>query len=464
MDAGGRPLEGRLVIVEDDPVLLDQLVWALKGRFEVHGAGDAAEGLKLADLDPDVYLLDLRLPPSGEANEGLRLLQALRQRQPGATVVVMTAESERRWALKAVELGAFDFFRKPFEKSELLLVLGRALERHRILAENRVLKEEAFRRGSYGGLVGESPGMRALFAAIEKVAPADATVLVTGESGTGKELVAEAIHRGSSRRQGPFVAVNSSALTETLAESELFGHERGAFTGAVASRPGRFEMADGGTLFLDEVATLSPAVQAKLLRVLEGREFERVGGTRSIHVDIRLVAATNEDLERRVAAETFRRDLFYRLNTVILTIPPLRERREDIPLLVDFFAARAAERHGRRQKAFSPGVIEALGRHPFRGNVRELEHLVEMLTLMVDDDTIGPEHLPGTLGRTGESREAARPAPAADGLSLAESVGRFERELVSQAIVRAGGVKARAAEALGLDANQMKYLCRKYRL
>jgi transcriptional regulator with GAF, ATPase, and Fis domain len=327
------------------------------------------------------------------------------------------------------------------------------------------LKEEVFKRGSYGGLVGESPGMHALFAAIEKVAPTDATVLVTGESGTGKELVAEAIHRGSSRREGPFVAVNSSALTETLAESELFGHERGAFTGAVASRPGRFEMAHGGTLFLDEVATLSPAVQAKLLRVLEGREFERVGGTRSIHVDIRLVAATNEDLERRVAAETFRNDLFYRLNTVILRIPPLRERREDIPLLVDFFAARAAESHHRRPKAFSPGVFEALGRHPFRGNVRELEHLVEMLTLMVDDDTISPEHLPGTLGRIGESSEPAQPAPAAAAdLPLAESVGRFERELVSQAITRAGGVKARAAEALGLDANQMKYLCRKYRL
>jgi DNA-binding NtrC family response regulator len=465
MNAGGKPLEGRLVVVEDDPVLLDQLVWALKGRFEVHRARDATDGLKLADLDPDVYLLDLRLPPSGEAEEGLRLLQAIRQRQPGATVVVMTAEAERRWALKAVELGAFDFFRKPFETSELLLVLGRALERHRILAENRALKEEAWKRGSYGGLVGESPGMRALFAAIERVAPTDATVLVTGESGTGKELVAEAIHRGSPRREAPFVAVNSSALTETLAESELFGHERGAFTGAVASRPGRFEMAHGGTLFLDEVATLSSSVQAKLLRVLEGREFERVGGTRSIHVDIRLVAATNEDLERRVAAETFRNDLFYRLNTVTLRIPPLRERREDIPLLVDFFVARAAERQDRRPKAFSPEAFEALGRHPFRGNVRELEHLVEMLTLMVDGDTIRPEHLPGTLGRAGGSHEPTQPARAAAAdLPLAESVGRFERELVSQAITRAGGVKARAAEALGLDANQMKYLCRKYRL
>ena len=459
MDTGRKGVEGRLAVVEDDPLLLDQLLWALKDKFETHAARDAVEGLKLAELEPDVYLLDLRLPPSGEAEEGLRLLQAIRQRQPDATVVIMTAEAERRWALKAVEMGAFDFFRKPFEKSDLLHVLGRALERHRILAENRTLKEEVWKRESYGGLVGESPGMRALFTLIEKVAPTDATVLVTGESGTGKELVAEAIHRGSARKSGPLVAVNSSALTETLAESELFGHERGAFTGAVASRVGRFELANGGTLFLDEVATLSPAVQAKLLRVLERHDFERVGGTKTIHVDIRLVAATNEDLERRVAAGTFREDLLYRLNTVILRIPPLRERREDVPLLVDFFAARAASRHGRRAKTFSPAAFEALARHPFRGNVRELEHLVEMLTLMADGDTIGPEHFPGTL--VGGTRE---PAQAEAHLSFAESVGRFERELVSQAITRAGGVKARAAEALGLDANQMKYLCRKYRI
>ncbi len=457
METGQKPVEGRLVVVEDDPVLLDQLVWALKGRFEVHCGRDAAEGLKLAELEPDVYLLDLRLPPSGEAEEGLRLLQAIRQRQPDATVVVMTAEPERRWALKAIELGAFDFFRKPFEKPDLLLVLGRALERHRILAENRALKEKVFRRESYGGLVGESPGMRALFALIEKVAPTDATVLVTGESGTGKELAAEAIHRGSARKAGPFVAVNSSALTETLAESELFGHERGAFTGAVASRAGRFELAHGGTLFLDEVATLSPAVQAKLLRVLERHDFERVGGTKTIHVDIRLVAATNEDLERRVAAGTFRNDLFYRLNTVILRIPPLRERREDIPLLVDFFAARAAERHGSRPKTFSPAAFEALGRHPFRGNVRELEHLVEMVTVLVEEDVIGPEHFPGSLA-------AVSPAPATEGLSLAEAVSRFERQLLVRAIEAAGGVKARAAEALGLDSNQMKYLSRKHGL
>jgi two-component system response regulator HydG len=312
----------------------------------------------------------------------------------------MTAETERRHALRALEAGAFDFFKKPFDTSELLVILSRALERTRLLRENRALRDDALNRRSLGRLVGESAPMRALFAAIEKVAPSDATVLVSGESGTGKELVAEAIHAGSLRRDGPFVAVNSSALPESLAESELFGHERGAFTGAIASRPGKFELAHKGTLFLDEVATLSPAVQAKLLRALESREIERVGGRKPIPVDIRLVAASNEDLAARVRAATFREDLFYRLNTVPLRIPPLRERREDIPLLVGLFADRAAARAGRPPKVFSPETLQALTAHPFRGNVRELEHLVEMLTLMVDGETIGPEHLPGALGRT----------------------------------------------------------------
>jgi transcriptional regulator with GAF, ATPase, and Fis domain len=306
--------------------------------------------------------------------------------------------------------------------------------------------------------------MRALFAAIEKVAPTDATVLVCGESGTGKELVAEAIHRGSRRAQAPFVVVNSSALPESLAESELFGHERGAFTGAVATRLGRFELAHRGTLFLDEIATLSPAVQAKLLRVLERREFERVGGTKTISVDIRLIAATNEDLRRRAERGEFREDLYYRVNTVVLTIPPLRERREDIPLLVEHFAGEAARRHGRASKTFSPEALEALAVHPFRGNVRELAHLVEMLTLMAEEDVILPGHLPGTFGvQTPPLAQAAGPPAEAD-LPLAEAVSRYERELLLRSIERAGGVKARAAEALGLDSNQMKYLCRKYRL
>ncbi len=455
---------GRVAVVEDDPVLLEQLGWALKGKFDVLSARDAEQGLALADLDPDVFLVDLRLPPSGEPEEGLRLVASLRKKCADVTVIVMTAETERRHALKALEAGAFDFFRKPFDtggapRRPLAGSREAAPAAREPAPPGRGPRRSARSAGSWG----RARRCAQLFAAIGRVAPSDATVLVSGESGTGKELVAEAIHAGSARRDAPFVAVNSSALPEGLAESELFGHERGAFTGAVASRPGKFELAHKGTLFLDEVATLSPAVQAKLLRALESREIERVGGRKPIPVDIRLVAATNEDLAARVRAGTFREDLFYRLNTVPLRIPPLRERREDIPLLVGLFADRAAARAGRPPKVFPPETLQALAAHPFRGNVRELEHLVEMMTLMVDGETIGPEHLPGTLGRAEVAPEPAG-RRADDDLPLSEAVARFERERLVRAIARAGGVKARAAESLGLDPNQMKYLCRKYRL
>ena len=287
--------EGRLAIVEDDHLLLDQLVFALKGTFDVVTAPDAVAGLGLVAREPDLFLIDLRLPPSREPEEGLSLLAATRSKRPDAAVVVMTGETDRRHALRAAELGALAFFRKPFEKSDPLFVLRRALERARLLAENSALKNGILSGRSLDGLVGASAPMRALFAKIGRVAPSDATVLLRGESGTGKELVAEAIHRGSTRKNGPFTAVNGSALPESLADSELFGHEKGAFTGAAAARPGKFELAHGGTPFLDEVATLTPAIQAKLPRALEGRACERVGGTRAVAVDIRLIAAANED-------------------------------------------------------------------------------------------------------------------------------------------------------------------------
>jgi DNA-binding NtrC family response regulator len=453
----GRTSEGRLLIVEDDAALLDQLLWSLKGTFEVAKAQDAATGLALADQPFDLFLIDLRLPPSNKADEGLRLLVSLRKKRPEAAIVVMTGEAERKWALKAVELGAYDFFQKPVDKAELLLVLRRALERSRLLAENRALRDESLRHGSYETIVGTSAPMKALFSKIGKVAGTDVTVLLQGESGTGKELVAEALHHGSPRSAGPFVAVNGSALPEGLAESELFGHEKGAFTGAVAARAGKFEQARGGTLFLDEVSTLSPAIQAKLLRVLESRSFERVGGAKTIRADIRLVAASNEDLAFLVKKGAFREDLYYRLNTVLLVLPPLRERREDIPILVEFFSSRAARRHGKAPKSFTPQALEALKQMPFPGNVRELEHFVEMLTLMVDEEAVTPAHLPAaTFSSLAAGSEAERP--------FTDAVAHFEKDLLVKAIARAGGVKARAAEALGLDPNQMKYLCRKYRI
>ncbi|PYQ65886.1 MAG: DNA-binding response regulator [Acidobacteria bacterium] len=450
----------RILIVEDDPILLEQLTWALKEKFEVLAASDAREGRNLCESAPDVYLFDMRLPPSGEVEEGLNLLKEVRRREPDATVVMMSGEGERRDALQAMSLGAFDFFQKPVDPAELRVILARALERRRLIDENRELRERARADATFGRLLGKSAVMRRLFREIEKVAPSDVTVLIQGESGTGKELVAHSIHAGSSRRDRPFVAVNVSALPESLAEAELFGHERGAFTGAIASRPGRFELAHGGTLFLDEVGTLSPGVQAKLLRALESREIERVGGRRPIPVDFRLISATNEDLEERVRQGTFREDLFYRINTIPIRIPPLRERGDDVVLLSEHFLETSAARHRRPARRLSPAVIERFRSHAWKGNVRELEHTIEMLVLFSEGEEVSEEDLPRAM-REVSSVSSKETGPK---LRFAEAVAEFEKRLLSDAIAGEGGVKARAARRLGLDGNQIKYLCRKYGL
>ncbi len=456
MSPENRPL-GRVLVVEDDPILLDQLTWALKGSFEVTAAKDADAGRALLESDPDLFLFDLRLPPSGLVEEGFALLKEARRRNPDATVVMMSGEADRGAALHAIELGAFDFFRKPLDPAEVKIILKRALERRRLVVENRELREHAREQKSFDRLIGESPGMRRLFREIEQVAPSDAAVLIQGESGTGKELVAHSIHERSRRAGGAFVAINASGFPDSLAESELFGHERGAFTGAVTSRPGRFELAQGGTLFLDEIGTLSPAVQAKLLRVLESHELERVGGRRTLPVDFRLVTATNENLESRVASGTFREDLFYRINTVPIRIPPLRDRGEDLSLLAEHFLARFSAKHRRGQKTISPPAFELLRRHPWKGNVRELEHVIEMLVLFSESESIEEQDLP----RVFRAQEAA---PAGSSLPFADAVRAYERRLLADAIESAGGVKAEAARRLGLDANQIKYLCRKHGL
>jgi DNA-binding NtrC family response regulator len=458
-DEGGEL--GKILVVEDDPFLLEQLTWALKGKFAVTGARDAVEGRAAIEAGPDLYLFDLRLPPSNTVEEGLGLLREARRRDPDATVVIMSGETERREALAAIGQGAFDFFRKPVDASELLIILQRALERRRLLAENRALRIEAKPSGPFDRLVGQSAPMWRLLEDIRRVASSDAAVLIVGESGTGKELVAHAIHEASPRAKRAFVAVNAAALPESLAESELFGHEKGAFTGAVASRPGRFELATGGTLFLDEIGTLSAALQAKLLRAIESREIERVGGRRSIPVDLRLISATNEDLEGRVARGTFREDLYYRINTIPLRIPPLRERLEDLEPLCAHFLAKFGGRHGRPAKRLAPAVLDRLRAHSWRGNVRELEHVIEMLVLFSDADEIGEEDLPRVL-RGSASGGPAGGATSDASLPFAQAVEQFERRLLSDAIAQAGGVKAEAARKLGLDANQIKYLCRKY--
>jgi DNA-binding NtrC family response regulator len=447
---------GRIAIVEDDAELLAQLVWGLKGEFEVVTASDGVRGRELIASDADLFLFDLRLPPSGRIEEGLGLVAEAKRRDPDATVVVMSGETEREAAIQAVALGAFDFFRKPVDPGELKLILRRALERRRLVSENRELRRAALERPEPGRMIGESPPMRLLAREIARVAPSDASVLLLGESGTGKELAAHAIHEGSRRKRMPFVAVNASALPESLAEAELFGHERGAFTGAVASRPGKFELAAGGTLFLDEIGTLSPAVQAKLLRAIESREIERVGGRRSIPVDFRLVSATNEDLDRRVAAGSFREDLYYRINAVPIRIAPLRERTGDVALLARHFLERFAAKHARPLKGFSPGALAGLEAYPWKGNVRELEHVIELLVLFSEGVEATEEDLPRALRRSTAGERSVG--------SLPERVTAFEKNLIVEAIAAANGVKAEAARRLQLDPNQMKYLCRKYGL
>jgi len=459
--SGGVPL-GRIVIVEDDATLLEQLTWALKGRFAVSAARDATHGKALCESEPDLFLFDMRLPPSGQVQEGLDLLRHVRRRDPEATVVMMSGEGERGHALRAVALGAFDFFQKPIDTAELIVILNRALERRRLLVENRELRQAAVEPEAADGLVGHSAPMRRLLRDVEKVADSDATVLLVGESGTGKELVARSIHAKGPRRARPFVAVNASALPESLAEAELFGHEKGAFTGAVGSRPGRFELAEGGTLFLDEIGTLSVAVQSKLLRVLESREVERLGGRRPIPVDFRLISATNEDLEARVAAGTFREDLYYRIHTVPIRIPPLREREGDVRLLAEHFVHVFAKRHGKGPKSLSAEALRRLEGHGWRGNVRELQHMVEMLVLFSEGDIVEEADLPRGLRQPSPAAAAASASAAPRGFGAA--VEAFERALLSDAIAAAGGVKAEAARRLGLDANQIKYLCRKFGL
>jgi two-component system response regulator PilR (NtrC family) len=451
---------GRILIVEDDAALLDQLTWALKSDFEIVGSRDATAASLQLGADFDVFLFDLRLPPSLEVQEGLNLLAEVRRRDPDATVVMMSGEGERTLALKAIQAGAFDFFQKPVDKDELKAILHRALERRRLLLENRALRRQSAGESPVGQLLGASPAMERLRSDIGKVAPSDASVLILGESGTGKELVARSIHAGSRRAAEAFVAVNASAMPESLAESELFGHEKGSFTGAIASRPGRFELARGGTLFLDEIGTFSAGVQAKLLRAIEQKEIERVGGRRPIPVDFRLVSATNEDLEARVAAGTFREDLFYRINTIILQIPPLRERRGDLRLLASHFLVRYAVRHGKAAATLSPAALERLEAHPWRGNVRELEHVLETLVLFSEGEEIGEEDLPRALRRPDQEPGGA----SGRGLPFGKAVEDYEKKLLSDAIVSSAGVKAEAARRLGLDSNQMKYLCRKYGL
>ncbi|HSL18601.1 MAG TPA: sigma-54 dependent transcriptional regulator [Methylomirabilota bacterium] len=447
------------VLVVEDEAAQRRLMAEILARegFSVRAAGTVDEALAAIDDEvPDLVLCDWRMP----GRDGGELLAEVRRRALGCGFVVMTAYGSIAHAMEAVRLGADDYLSKPFERDALLLAVRRVLRTRRLESENRLLRDAVGEGDRFGRLIGSSPPMQRLYRTIEKVAATDATVLVLGESGTGKELVARTLHRSSRRGDGPFVAVNCAAIPDTLIESELFGHERGAFTGAHRRRPGRFEEAAGGTLFLDEIASMPLALQATLLRVLQERTVTRVGGSGETEVDVRVVSASNRDLPALVAEGSFREDLYYRLNVVPIELPPLRDRRDDIPRLAEAFLERACARHGREVGPLPPAVVRLLLEHGWPGNVRELANAVERLVLLAEDGRPSVDDLPPAI-----RREA--PGGAADPFRLpAEGLDwdAMEGSLLRQALERAGGNRAAAARLLGLGYKAFLYRLDKHGL
>jgi DNA-binding NtrC family response regulator len=450
-----------VLLVEDRESLRSMLRSTLEAEgYAVEEAVDGKAALKA--LQGGRYLAvvtDLKLPGA----DGHQVLDAARELDPNVPVILMTAYGTVEDAVGAMKRGAFDFLAKPVDPDHLVLLLSRAVERKSLLEENLLLKKEFAERLGFPRIIGEAPGLVEATRHVQKAAPTDATVLILGESGTGKELFARALHQLSSRKAGPFVAINCAAIPETLLENELFGHEKGAYTGASSAKSGRVEMADRGTLFLDEIGDLSPALQAKLLRVLQDKTFERVGGTRTLKVDTRVVAATNRDLRRDVASGRFREDLFFRLAVVTISIPPLRERETDLPALAEHFLEKFRRELARERLRFSEDAIAAIRSHRWPGNVRELENAIERAAILADADAIEPIHLALGGGRRGSEDGWEALAAGLDGAGGLDGISerardRVERVVIERALAEAGGNKTRAAEIL--EVNYKRLLAR----
>jgi two-component system response regulator PilR (NtrC family) len=438
-----------LLIVDDEKALREAIAERLADHgFVVEQAASGEQALaRLADFAFDVIITDLRLP----GIDGRRVLDAALERYPEIIGIVITGFGTVKDAVEAIKQGASDFITKPFQFDALLHVLNSALEQRRLKSENAYLRSQLEERYRLDGLVGRSPVMRDLFHLLEIVASTSSTVLITGETGTGKELAARAIHHNSARRNSRFVAINCSAIPETLLEAELFGHTRGAFTGAVAMRQGRFEQAHKGTLFLDEVGTMSPALQAKLLRVLQEREFERVGDSHTIKVDVRVIAATHSDLHKMVAEGTFREDLFYRLNVIPVKLPPLRERREDIPLLVQHFIQRLSAETGRPPATVSQEAMRRLMAHPWPGNVRQLENAVERaLAFAQGRGQIDVQDLAPDVQLEDSPLNGGDPSLPEEGIDFETYISGIELSLIRRSLERTQGNKRQAARLLKL--------------
>lgn len=443
-----------VMVVDDEHTQLEFVGGFLrKAGFEVVLTGSAVQALERFQKEAfDLVLTDQRMPEMS----GIDLLKQCRALDPEVAVIIMTAYGSIETAVSAMKEGATDYLTKPLNLEELLLRIERVKRSHQLVRENTELREALLERHRIEGVIGESGQMQEVLDLVRRVAPSDATVLLRGESGTGKELIAKAIHYASARRNGPLVKVNCAALPETLLESELFGHEKGAFTGAFAMRKGRFEVADRGTLFLDEIGDLPAHLQAKLLRVLQEKEFERVGSNRAITSDVRIITATHGDLEQLMRDGSFREDLYYRLNVVTIILPPLRERRQDLSALIDHFLRKFAEKNGKTIQGFSREARDALLRYDYPGNVRELENLVERAIVLTRDDVIGPGELPLTIKETR--------AGAEDQTNLSAVVEGMERRMIVDALSAAGGVQTKAADNLGISERALRYKLRKYGL
>jgi two-component system, NtrC family, response regulator PilR len=439
--------KGVIHVIDDEPVIHDVLTQLLTAEgYEVESSSSGEEGLeKFSPQSADVVLLDLLMP----GMDGIEVLRRIKKIDPAATVIIVTAYGSVESAIDAMKIGALDYLQKPFKHDDLLLTIERAVERRRLQVENLRLKDELKQKFSFANIIGKSQPMKAVFDLIRAAAPTRSTILIEGESGTGKELAARAIHMNSPRADAPFVTVNSGSLPPDLLESHLFGHVKGAFTGAVALKKGLFEAADRGTIFFDEISSIGLETQAKLLRVMQEREFMRLGGTETIKVDVRIIAATNTDIEEMIVQKTFRKDLFYRLNVIKIGLPPLRQRKDDIPLLVKHFLEVYGRENAKEVEGVSEDVYEILDAYDWPGNVRELENLVERAVVFSRTKIITRESLPPFL--------LARDAPAEgwlgsaeESLDLREQTQGFQRKIILTALKKTKGVQKQAAKLLGV--------------
>jgi len=452
-------MAGEKILIVDDEAGMQRLLSRVLTRegYQATPVGSAREALELISQDSfDLMITDIQMP---EMN-GLELLREVKEFDPSLTILVMTAYGTVESAVEALRNGAYDYLTKPFETDEIRLAVAKALEHKRLVAENRYLHQELDEHYQFSGIVGHSPLMADVYEMAASVAVSNASVLISGESGTGKELVARSIHYNSQRRERPFVVLNCAVFSEGVLESELFGHEKGAFTGAVSQKKGRFELANQGTLFIDEVAEMTPAAQVKLLRVLQEQEFERVGGDRTIRTDVRIVAATNKDLAEQVKQGAFREDLYYRLNVVHIELPPLRDRREDIEPLATYFLEKYVKETGKKISQIAPKALASLIGYDWPGNVRELQNAIERAVVLCRSDVITPRELPRDV--SGEN-EICLSLPQQGG-NLTDILEDLERQLIIQTLRQQGASQTKAADILGIARTTLRYKMEKYGL